>query len=286
MASIGLRYCVYAPLTENDTAGTFSYGTGKRGRKYIKADVKINVAKNPLYSDDALAENAVEFIDGDITINKDDLTNALRKDWLGNTTQSINVGGETVDELTANDTDTPPFIGLGYIQSKVIDNVRQYRAVLLTKVQFSEPDEAAETKGQNITWQTPNIVGKIFRRIDGAWKKEITTPSLATAIAWLSAKLNLAPEVALKSLIVGALELNPAFNPTELSYEVETDNDSDIVVAMPLDPEATVTIDLNDGTPVTNGQAAIWAEGENTLEITVTKGTTSRVYTVTVTKTE
>ena len=43
---------------------------------------------------------------------------------------------------------------------------------------------------------------------------------------------------------------------------------------------------LNDGTPVTNGQAAIWAEGENTLEITVTKGTTSRVYTVTVTKTE
>lgn len=285
MAGIGLRYCAYAPLTENEDAGTYSYGIGKRGRKYIKADVKINVAKNPLYADDNIAENASEFVDGDITIDKDEMTATLRKDWLGNTTKSVTVGEETVDELTAKDTDIAPYLGLGFIQSKIVDNVRQYRAVLFTKVQFSEPDESAETKGQNIAWQTPSIVGKVFRRLDGAWKEEITVSSLTTAIAWLAQKLNLPPAVALKSLIVGALELTPAFSQDILEYTAETDNDSDIIVAVPLDAEATVAIDL-DNTPVTNGQAATWAAGENTLEITVTNGSATRTYTITVTKNE
>lgn len=193
MASMGLRYCVYSPLTENDTAGTFSYGTGKTGRKLIKADVKINTAKQPLYGDDALAENATEFVDGDITINQDELNNTMRKDWLGNTTDTITVGEDAnIEELTAKDVDLPPYIGLGFIQSKIIDKIRMYRAVFLTKVQFGEPDEAAETKGQNISWQTPNIAGKIFRRNDGAWKEEITVPALATAIAYLKGKVGIA----------------------------------------------------------------------------------------------
>jgi len=68
------------------------------------------------------------------------------------------------------------------------------------------------------------------------------------------------------------------------SYTAETTNASDIIVVTPVDPEATVSIDLNHGTAVTNGQAASWDEGENTLEITVTNGTATKVYTVTVTK--
>ena len=39
MARIGLNYCVYSPLTEDNEAGTFTYGTGKRGRKLIQADL-------------------------------------------------------------------------------------------------------------------------------------------------------------------------------------------------------------------------------------------------------
>ena len=191
MAAIGLRYCAYAPLTENEAAGTHSYGTGKLGRKLIKADLKINTTKQPLYGDDVLAENAVEFVDGDLTLNKDELTNDLRVDWLGNTKESTTVNSETVDEITAKDTDTPPFIGLGFIQSKIVDKVRKYRAVFLTKIQFGEPDESAETKGQNIAWQTPNVVGKIFRREDGVWKEEITATSLATAIAYIKSKVGL-----------------------------------------------------------------------------------------------
>ena len=191
MAGIGLQYCVYAPLTEDEVAGTFTYGTGKRGRKMIKADIKINTTKSALYGDDGVGESVREFTDGEVTINQDDLPGTMKKDLLGNEIKSVTIDTKTVEEVVSKDTDTPPFVGYGYIQSKLIDKVRQYRAVFLTKVQFGEPDDSAETKGQSINWQTPVIVGSIMRRIDGAWKEEVTVPSLVTAIEWLKEKANI-----------------------------------------------------------------------------------------------
>ena len=192
MAGIGLQYCVYAPLTEDEVAGTYTYGTGKRGRKMIKADVKINTTKSSLYGDDGVGESVREFTDGEVTINQDDLTGTMKKDLLGNEIKSVTIDTKTVEEVISKDTDTPPFVGFGYIQSKMIDKVRQYRAIFLTKVQFGEPDDSAETKGQSINWQTPVIAGTIMRRNDGNWKEEVTVPTLETAITWLKDKANIA----------------------------------------------------------------------------------------------
>lgn len=192
MAGIGLQYSVYAPLTENEVAGTFTYGTGKKGRKLIKADIQINTTDSPLYANDGLSENSKEFTDGTMTVNQDELPDVMRKDFLGNTTNELTVGEETVQELTSKDTDVQPYFGYGFIQSKKIDGVRMYRAVFFTKIQFGEPDESAETKGKSIAWQTPTIVGTIMRRIDGAWRQEVTVASLETAIAYLKQKANIA----------------------------------------------------------------------------------------------
>lgn len=192
MAGIGLRYSVYAPLTEDEAADTFTYATGKKGRKTMKADLNLNIAESKLYADDNVAESIREFIDGTLTLGEDELTYTMRTDLLGNTTKTITVGEESdIEELSGSDTDTPGFVGYGYIQSKIIDKVRQYRAVFFTKVQFGEPNESAETKGQSIAWQTPVIVGTIMRRNDSKWKEEITVPALATAIEWLKSKANI-----------------------------------------------------------------------------------------------
>lgn len=192
MAVIGLRYPVYAPLTEDEVAGTSTYGTGKVAAKAIKVDMSLNIAESTLYADDTVAESVREFIDGTISFTADDLDQSVRKDWLGNTTETSTVGTEQVDVLVSKDGDTPGYFGFGFILSGVKNKTRQYRAIVYTKVQFGEPNESAETKGQNISWQTPTIEGKIFRRIDGVWKKEITTTSLATAKAWLAQELNIA----------------------------------------------------------------------------------------------
>lgn len=284
MAKVGLQYSCYAPYIEDESTGTYSYGIGKRGRKMISADRKLNFAESSLYADDDVAEYEKRFIDGDIAIQQDEFTDEMRIDLLNNKVKETQINGETVKEVSSTDSDNPPYVGFGFIETKIINKVRKYHAQFYKKVVFSEPDESSQTKGQSISYQTPTINGKILKAADGSWRDQALCSSLATAIAWLTAKLNLPPTITLKTLIVGALKLSPSFSREVTSYTAETTNASDIIVVTPVDPEATVSIDLNHGTAVTNGQAASWDEGENTLEITVTNGTATKVYTVTVTK--
>lgn len=87
----------------------------------------------------------------------------------------------------------------------------------------------------------------------------------------------------LSGLTIGALTLDPTFDPDVTSYTANTKNATNTVSATPEDESAAVTI-LNGETPVTNGQAATWTEGGNTVTITVKNGTAQKAYTVTVTK--
>ena len=88
----------------------------------------------------------------------------------------------------------------------------------------------------------------------------------------------------LSVLTVGNLTLTPAFNAEVVSYRATTANASDIVTVLAADRAASVTV-TNGSTPVANGSAATWADGENTLTIAVTNGSAVKTYTVTVTKT-
>lgn len=87
----------------------------------------------------------------------------------------------------------------------------------------------------------------------------------------------------LSGLTIGALTLTPAFDPDTAEYTANTTNATNTITATPEDEKAAVTI-LNGETPVNNGAAAAWAEGANTVTITVKNGTAQKIYTVTVTK--
>jgi HK97 family phage major capsid protein len=87
----------------------------------------------------------------------------------------------------------------------------------------------------------------------------------------------------LANLTIGALTLSPAFNKSTHSYTAATTNATNTITALALDGEAEITIKLN-GEAHTNGTAATWTEGENTVEITVVSGTDTETYTVVVTK--
>ena len=65
-------------------------------------------------------------------------------------------------------------------------------------------------------------------------------------------------------------------------YTATTSNATNKVTATATDPDATIVI-KNGTTTVTNGGNATWAEGENTLTVTVSEYGGETVYTVTVT---
>ena len=90
-------------------------------------------------------------------------------------------------------------------------------------------------------------------------------------------------EAALSSLTIGELVLSPAFSSGTLDYTAATTNASDKITAAPTAGAATVAI-KNGSTTVNNGAAASWSAGENTVTVTVTNGSNTRVYTIVVTK--
>ena len=87
----------------------------------------------------------------------------------------------------------------------------------------------------------------------------------------------------LSGLTIGTLTLDPTFDADVVSYTANTTNQTNTITATAEDPDAEITI-LNGETPVTNGTAATWSDGQNTVSITVKNGTAQKVYTVVVTK--
>ena len=74
--------------------------------------------------------------------------------------------------------------------------VSKWRAIVLTKVKFAVPSDAANTQGETIEWQTPEISGTIMRDDSAkhAWKKEATFTSEAQAEAYIKARLGITAE--------------------------------------------------------------------------------------------
>ena len=87
----------------------------------------------------------------------------------------------------------------------------------------------------------------------------------------------------LSGLTIGALTLTPTFDPDETEYEVTTTAATNKITATPEDENATVEILVGE-TEIDSGDSATWSAGENTVTVTVTNGTETEVYTVTVAK--
>jgi hypothetical protein len=107
----------------------------------------------------------------------------------------------------------------------------------------------------------------------------------ATSVAFAPDTANPA-DAYLASLSIGSLALTPAFDPAVGTYTATTTNATNVISAVPVKQNATVAIKLN-GAAIANGSAATWNTGANTVVATVSYGTsTTKTYTVTVTKGE
>ena len=191
MAIIGLKYPIAAELT--DESGP-TYDTGIVIGKGIAANITIEGGEaNILYADDAPAESDTSFQGGTIELGIDDLMDAVYAKLLGHTFSD--------DVIVANVNDQAPYFGVGFYKSRVKSGIRTYRATWIYKVQFSEPADSANTKGETIEWQSPTITGAITALANGTWKTQKTCSSEADAIAFIEAIANIGEPVSKTALI-------------------------------------------------------------------------------------
>lgn len=197
MATIGLSKPYYAIYSE--TGGVVSYSDGAVMGKATEANISIETTEdNNLYGDNGLAETDRRFANGTLTLSTTDLSQEVSKAILGLTEQAITgidgVTDTSVKELVYDDAQVTPYLGVGFIIKKKVNGAYKWRGVVLPKVMFSVPEDAATTQGESIEWQTPELTGTIMRDDSAThvWKKEATFTTEAQAEAYIKARLGIA----------------------------------------------------------------------------------------------
>lgn len=176
MATIGLRDLYRAPITV-DESGKETYGAPVRMAKAISAELSVEVAEAILYADDGADEVVKEFVNGELTLNVNDLMPADLAALLGQTQDDDNV-------VYAGENDDPPYFAIGFRAKKANG---MYKYLWLYKVKFAIPSENYTTKGDSIEFTTPEIVGQFIKRPDGLWKAEhVALPSETAAASWFT----------------------------------------------------------------------------------------------------
>jgi phi13 family phage major tail protein len=185
MATIGLDKLYYAKITE-DALGEETYGVPKQLAKAIKADLSVELAEAVLYADDGAAEVVKEFKSGKLSLEINDIGATAAEDLTGAKLDDNKV-------LISSSEDGGEPVAIGFRAKKANG---KYRYFWLFRVKFGVPETNLQTKGDNITFQTPTIEGTVMRRnkLDGQgshpWKAEVneddTGVVAGTITGWFS----------------------------------------------------------------------------------------------------
>lgn len=197
MAGIGM-YGVYygkATLTNGVVTG---YGGVKTMGKAISASFEPNTPdENPLYANNAVAENDSSGASGGtLTLTLDRLTQEAAADLYGLTVEDVEVTvgdkpGTQVEgtalKYTGNEQSAP--VGVAFIRQNQVDGVRNHEVILYRRATFSMPADSAQTMGESIEWQTPEIEASVMGlEGDGtnAWFEQVIFPTQEAAIAYIT----------------------------------------------------------------------------------------------------
>lgn len=187
---IGCDNLVYAKMTTEDTDSVAPvYGTVIPALGVMSVNINPNGAQETLFADDGPMETASTLGKIEVEIQKSELTTQNKADLLGH---QIDAKGA----LVYGDSDVPPWVAIGFRTLKSNGN---YRYVWLYKGKFTEPEDANETKGDSINFQTDTISGQFTRlnmsyTLNGKkvrpWKYEIDQDSegidAATITSWFT----------------------------------------------------------------------------------------------------
>ena len=194
MAGIGLYGVFYSKCVKESGVTTGYDGNVKLMGKAISVSFEPNVPEdNPLYANNAIVENDISAGNGgEITLTLDRMTLETHSDLYGSTVSdvSVQVGGSTVSgkEITYKGLEVSTPIGAAYIKLHQEDGVRAHEVVFYREIAMTRPGDDAETMGESIEWQTPEMTATVAgMQGDGTapWYRISRWPTQEAAIAYI-----------------------------------------------------------------------------------------------------
>lgn len=160
-SGIGLKHFVVAKIATETEGQALTYEAGMLVGKAMRANLNFTRTDNPLFGEDAIAENDNGITGGTIQIGVTSLGNTVRAYMLGDKEITVGTGQAAVKEYEVTD-DPAPYVGYGFLRVLLSGGVKKFGALWVFKAQFGENTIEAETKGQQIVWQTPTLDGIIM----------------------------------------------------------------------------------------------------------------------------
>lgn len=155
----------YVALYSN-TLGVTTYSSGMPLGRGVSVTIEPETSDdNIFYADNGPAESAgAVFTGGTVNPTVDGLKDAARTLIYGlPAPDSVSVGADSVDVYHYGDAMTIPYVGFGYIAMFQEDGVISYEATILPKIKFNLDSVSANTKAEEIEWQTSELSAQIFR---------------------------------------------------------------------------------------------------------------------------
>lgn len=194
MAGIGMYGVYYAKCLKTDGVTTGYTGGVKMMGKAISASfTPANPEENPLYANNGVAENDSSSASGgtlDMTLDR--LKQDAAADLYGLTVTEVtaNVGETAVKgralKYYGNEQSAP--VGVAFVRMHQEDGMRNHEVVLYRSVTFGMPAQDAQTKGESIEWQTPEISGTV-QGLEGdgsePWFESVVFPSQDAALEYI-----------------------------------------------------------------------------------------------------
>ena len=179
MARIGMHGMKYGLLVTTGAGAETTYEASKEFKGAISADISPNNAEAKLHYDNTLGEYASAFQDATITLTAADDTDDVFADLLGRTQETLTGRWRT------NINDKVPYIGFGYIVSKIVSGANKYGVVFFPKMKFKPFVPSASTKGESLEFNTISVEGQILANKYGDWESHIEVVDLVEATAEL-----------------------------------------------------------------------------------------------------
>jgi phi13 family phage major tail protein len=185
MAKTGMRYVVAAQLKQENEGAMPTYENGMVIGRGISAEVSLTRTESKLYADDVLAESENAITGGNISIGMDDILEEAQELVFG-LVRTGEEGSYEYDDKAVG----APYVGVGYVQERRYKGVTSYLPYWYYKVQFAPVDDRAQTRGENVEWQTMTASGTMMGVIKdssqiAAFRTHKVCATAEEAIAWL-----------------------------------------------------------------------------------------------------
>ena len=176
MPKYGLKG-IYAAKYVN-TNGTVTYTDVTKVGDAMQVNLELRNAEGRLYAEDALAEYMRALTGGTISLGVKYIPDAAQKLLFGlhEKTRSVTytpVGSSSTATTTATShsigsSDEGVYVGVAFYAPSLVDSNKKYDCVFIKKAMFGPPSMSIQTKGENITFDTPTTTGEFLASDDAS----------------------------------------------------------------------------------------------------------------------